>query len=141
VDERINAGLEQAGLRDWGNTPVRTFSRGMEQRLALARALLHDPGLLLLDEPYTGLDARGVAALQATLARAKMEGKTAVLTTHDFALGLELCDRAVILHRGCLVWQSASRLPSVKEFIEIYHAATQSPALRTSDLGRRTPDC
>jgi heme exporter protein A len=141
VDERINAGLEQVGLRDWGNTPVRTFSRGMEQRLALARALLHEPDLLLLDEPYTGLDSRGVTTLQTTLARAKVQGKTVVLTTHDFALGLELCDRALILHRGHLSWQSADRLPSVKEFVEIYHAETQSPALRTPDCGLRTADC
>jgi heme exporter protein A len=141
VEERINTVLEQIGLRDWGNTPVRTFSRGMEQRLALARALLHEPDLLLLDEPYTGLDSRGVTTLQTTLARAKEQGKTIVLTTHDFALGLELCDRALILHRGRLSWQSTGRLPSVQEFVEIYHLETQSSVLRTPDSGLRTADC
>ncbi|HEV8713347.1 MAG TPA: heme ABC exporter ATP-binding protein CcmA [Candidatus Binatia bacterium] len=140
VAERINTALAQIGLRDWGNTPVRTFSRGMEQRLALARALLHEPDLLLLDEPYTGLDSRGVTTLQTTLARAKAQGKTVVLTTHDFALGLELCDRALILHRGRLSWQSTGRLPSVQEFIEIYHAETQSSSLRTVDCGPWTVD-
>jgi heme exporter protein A len=133
LETRINTALEQIGLRDWGNTPVRTFSRGMEQRLAFARALLHEPDLLLLDEPYTGLDSHGVTTLQTTLGRAKEQGKTVVLTTHDFALGLELCDRAFILHRGRLSWQSAGRLPSVQEFVEIYHAETQSSGLQTLD--------
>src|SRR5262249_54143568 len=135
VGERINAALEQIGLRDWGNMPVRTFSRGMEQRLAPARALLHEPDLLLLDEPYTGLDSSGITTLQTTLARAKEQGKTVVLTTHDFALGLELCDRALILHRGRLSWQSSDRLPSLPEFVEIYHAETQSSAIKTPDSG------
>jgi len=89
LNQRIDAALEQIGLRDWGHTRVRTFSRGMEQRLALARTLLHDPDLLLLDEPYTGLDAQGVLSLQTLLARTKAQGKTIVLTTHDFARGLE----------------------------------------------------
>ena len=140
VEKRINAALEQSSLRDWGNTPVRTFSRGMEQRLALARALLHEPDLLLLDEPYTGLDSRGVTTLQTTLAHVKEQGKTVVLTTHDFALGLELCDQALILHRGRLSWQSAGRLPSLPEFIEIYHRETQSSVLRAPGSGLRTPD-
>ncbi len=133
METRINTALEQIGLRDWGNTPVRTFSRGMEQRLALARALLHEPDLLLLDEPYTGLDSRGVTMLQTTLTRTKEQGKTVVLTTHDFALGLESCDRALILHRGRLSWQSTGRLPSVQEFVEIYHLETQSSVLSPPD--------
>jgi heme exporter protein A len=125
LEERIDLALERIGLRDWKDTPVRVFSRGMEQRLALARALLHEPDLLLLDEPYTGLDARGVATLQATLGRAKEQQKTIVLTTHDFALGLPLCDRAVILQRGRIAWQSNDRPPPVAEFTELYHSVTQ----------------
>ena len=140
LKERIDLTLEQIGLRDWRDTPVRAFSRGMEQRLALARALFHEPDLLLLDEPYTGLDARGVATLQATLGRAKEQKKTIVLTTHDFALGLPLCDRALILQRGRICWESTGRLPSVQEFVEIYLAKTQSSALQTPNSGLRTPN-
>jgi heme exporter protein A len=118
---RIKTLLEQVGLVDWENVPVRAFSRGMEQRLALARTLLHNPDLLLLDEPYTGLDPQAVAALQALLVQAKAAGKTIVLTTHDLALGLEICSRAVILHKGKIVWESGERLPTLQELLQIYH--------------------
>lgn len=139
LPKRITDILRQVDLSDWRNTPVRTFSRGMEQRLALARTLLHEPDLLLLDEPYTGLDSYGVVTLQRTLARAKTQRKTVMLTTHDFALGLESCDRALIFHRGRLVWQSDGRLPSMQEFVEIYqttthHSASSNPELRTPNL-------
>jgi heme exporter protein A len=131
LETRIATALEQVGLLDWGNTLVRTFSRGMEQRLALARALFHNPDLLLLDEPDTGLDTRGTILLQTVLSRMKEQGKTVVLTTHDLALGLQMCDRAAILHRGRISWQSGARLPSFQEFMEIYHSATHHSSLST----------
>jgi len=138
LQTRITDALKQAGLSDWRNIPVRTFSRGMEQRLALARTLLHEPDLLLLDEPYIGLDSYGVATLQQALTAAKAQKKTIILTTHDFALGLESCDRALIFHRGRLTWQSTGRLPSVPEFVELYLAKTQYSA--SSNAERRTPN-
>jgi heme exporter protein A len=128
---KIEALLEQVGLYQWRQTPVRVFSRGMEQRLSLARTLLHDPDLLLLDEPYTGLDTQGINTLQAVLVRGKEAGKTIVLTTHDFHLGLELGTRAFILHRGRIAWESTGQLPPVREFTEIYHATTQDSVLST----------
>ena len=118
---RIDALLERVGLVDWKNIPVRAFSRGMEQRIALARTLLHDPDLLLLDEPYTGLDPQAVAVLQALLVQAKAAGKTVVLTTHDLSLGLEICSRALILHKGKIIWESGKRLPALRELLEVYH--------------------
>jgi heme exporter protein A len=127
VKVRIAAMLQQVGLQKWGNTPVRTFSRGMEQRLALARALLHEPDLLLLDEPYTGLDVQGVVTLQTALAQMRGQGKTIILTTHDFAFGLELCTRVFIFDRGRIAWESDGHVPSVQEFTEIYHSSTQHP--------------
>jgi len=129
VQTRIVTVLHQVGLQQWGNTLVRTFSRGMEQRLALARVLLHEPDLLLLDEPYTGLDAQGVATLQSALAQMKEQGKTIILTTHDFTFGLELCTRVFIVNRGHLAWESDGQVPAVQEFIELYHAKTQSSVL------------
>jgi heme exporter protein A len=123
---RIDAILKEVGLHQWRKTPVRIFSRGMEQRLSLARALLHDPELLLFDEPYTGLDTRGVKTLQTVLTTAKERGKTVVLTTHDFTLGLEVSSRALILQRGRIIWESEGRVPPTQEFIELYHDQTQS---------------
>src|SRR5215510_443605 len=131
LEEQISTALERIGLRDWGNMPVRTFSRGMEQRLALARALLHEPDLLLLDEPYTGLDSRGVTTLQTALAQMKEQGKTIILTTHDFAFGLELCTRVFIFDRGRIAWESDGHVPSVQEFTEIYHSTIHHSSLIT----------
>jgi len=126
--DRIAERLEQVGLQDWRTTPVRHFSRGMEQRLGLARALFHEPDLLLLDEPYTGLDTQAVAILDDTLTDAKAQGKTVVLTSHDFDQSRQLLSQVIILHRGHIAWQSADALPSAQEFIEIYHAHTQHTA-------------
>ena len=129
--DRIAFVLQFVGLQDWGNTQVRTFSRGMEQRVALARALLHEPELLLFDEPYTGLDTRGVTTLQTALTQTKAQGKTVVFTTHDFALGLGLCDRALIFSRGRIVWQSNGHLPDAQEFADIYDVSTQHATRNT----------
>lgn len=137
--DRIHSVLQFVGLAEWGQAQVRTFSRGMEQRIALARTLLHEPDLLLFDEPYSGLDARGVTTLQTALTQTKAQGKTVIFTTHDFALGLDLCDRALIFNRGHIVWQSDGQLPSVVEFDEIYHQKTQSSILTTPHSALRMP--
>jgi heme exporter protein A len=102
--KRVGELLEQVGLLGWANRPVRTLSRGLEQRCALARALLHEPDLLMLDEPFTGLDVDASATLRAVLSAAHRRGAAVLMTTHDIDQGLTSCDRAVILARGCLVW-------------------------------------
>jgi heme exporter protein A len=118
--ERVDRMIAEVGLEPWTERFVRTFSRGMEQRLALARAFLHDPDLLLLDEPYSGLDPQAVAHLQEILVRFHRRGKAIVLTTHDIGRGLEVCDRAVVLRGGRLVWQSGRFVPGPQEMASIY---------------------
>src|SRR5947207_1848589 len=90
----------RAGLR----RPVRAYSRGMAQRLALARALLHGPDLLLLDEPFAGLDPEAVAALQHRLGELRAAGHAIVLTTHDLERAAPVATRLAILHRGRVAW-------------------------------------
>jgi heme exporter protein A len=100
----VDAWLARVALEEAGDRPVRTFSRGMEQRLSLARALLHDPELVLLDEPWSGLDAAAADWLDRLLAELRVRGRTIVAATHDFARGLGVADRAIILHRGRIAW-------------------------------------
>jgi len=101
---RVEELLAWAGLEAAARRPVRVYSRGMGQRLALARALLHDPDLLLLDEPFSGLDAEAVAALQARLAELRAAGHALVLTTHDVERAVPVATRLAILHRGRIAW-------------------------------------
>jgi len=96
----LDAWLGRVGLADAADRPVRTYSRGMIQRLALARIILQDAEVWLLDEPTTGLDASGVALLASVLAEARARGKTVVAVTHDLpALGAAV-DRVVRLSGG-----------------------------------------
>jgi heme exporter protein A len=120
VEARIDEMLREVGLAAWRERPLASFSSGMEQRLALARAVRHDPEHMLLDEPYTGLDPQAVGHLQEILLRFHRRGKTIVLTTHDIAHGLEVCDRAAILARGRLVWHSGRFVPGAQEMARIY---------------------
>ena len=104
---RIEALLTWAGLAAAARRPVRVYSRGMLQRLALARALLHEPDLLLLDEPWSGLDPDGVAALDDRLLALRAAGHAILLTTHDVARAALVATRTAILDRGRIVWMSA----------------------------------
>jgi ABC-type multidrug transport system ATPase subunit len=92
--------LGEAGLADRAGDLVSSFSRGMRQRLALERALIHRPRLLLLDEPFTGLDDASAAALVGRLRRLRERGALIVLATHDLDLAEGLLDRAVFLRDG-----------------------------------------
>jgi heme ABC exporter ATP-binding subunit CcmA len=92
--------LEQTGLERVRDGLVREFSRGMRQRLAVARAFLHEPSVLLLDEPFTALDDRAIAVLQRLLREALAAGKTIVMSTHQLREALELASHVALLNRG-----------------------------------------
>jgi heme exporter protein A len=104
LEERIPARLAQVGLQERADSLARTLSRGMRQRLALARTLLHDPEFVLLDEPYTGLDAHAAAVLRVVLASLKDGHRTVILVTHNITEGLEMADRVAIQVRGRFVF-------------------------------------
>ncbi len=103
VEERVGEALAHAGLSERGDDLVSGFSRGMRQRLALERALLHEPRLLLLDEPFTGLDDASVGALVARLRALREAGRIVVVVTHDLDVAEALLDRLAVLKDGRLV--------------------------------------
>jgi heme exporter protein A len=103
LSTRIPERLAQVGLAQRAKSPARTLSRGMRQRLALARTLLHDPDFVLLDEPYTGLDAHAAGVLRQVLASLKDGHRTVILVTHNISQGLELADRVAVQVRGRMV--------------------------------------
>jgi heme exporter protein A len=98
--ERTVAVLERVGLARRSKDLLRTFSRGMQQRLAIARAMVHDPAIFLLDEPYTGLDVNGVTMLDELLREWKASGRTIVMTSHNLEHASAFSHQVIILSRG-----------------------------------------
>jgi heme exporter protein A len=128
-DERASHLLDAVGLDDEARRrPAGTYSRGMTQRLALARALLHEPRVLLLDEPFTGLDRTGSEALAATLRSARERGCILIVVTHDLEAIAGVSDHVAVLRRGKLVHEASRQESSPGdggfshgELKEIYH--------------------
>jgi len=119
--ERIETVLRQVGL--WGrqNDPVRTYSRGMQQRLAIARAILHNPPILLLDEPDTGLDQHAADMLGNLLSAVGVSQRTILMTTHNWERGLSMGNRITILGKGKIVYDVRRQDVSVDELREQYN--------------------
>jgi heme exporter protein A len=108
MEARITEVLEMVGLENRRKDLVRTFSRGMQQRLAIGRAVIHDPQVMLFDEPYTGLDQDASEMLDDVLRSVAAEGRTVVMTSHDLARAEDLATRFDILSRG-VITASATR--------------------------------
>ena len=100
LDQRIGAVLELVGLASRRRDMVRTFSRGMQQRLAIGRAVIHEPQVLLLDEPYTGLDQDASEMLDGVLRQVTGQGRTVVMTSHDLLRAADLAGRFDVLSHG-----------------------------------------
>jgi heme exporter protein A len=103
LDERVMEVLELVGLKSRRRDLVRTYSRGMQQRLAIGRAILHDPEVVLFDEPHTGLDQDACIMLDNVLREVAALGRTVVMTSHDLARTADLASRFDILSRGVIV--------------------------------------
>jgi heme exporter protein A len=122
ASERAQEMLERVGLDHAADRAARTYSRGMLQRLAVGRALIHRPKLLLADEPFTGLDRSGVELLSQLLAEEKNAGALVVVVTHDFDAVAQLIDRVVVLHKGKIAHDGPA--PEKRESLaELYRAA------------------
>lgn len=109
LNERITEVLELIGLEIYRHQLVRTFSRGMQQRLAIGRAVLHDPDVVLFDEPYTGLDQDASNMLDNVLRTVAAQGRTVVMTSHDLVRAEGLASRFDVLSRGVIA-ASATRV-------------------------------
>lgn len=120
LNERIEDRLREVGLWERRHDRVQGFSRGMQQRLALARTLLHEPELVLLDEPYTGLDPHAARMLRRVLEHLKDGRRTVLLVTHNLSQGLELADRVVVQVAGRWVSDESRCAIDAARFEQLY---------------------
>ena len=97
---KANEWLERFGLGDQGNRKIEELSKGNQQKIQFILSLIHDPDLLILDEPFTGLDLQATSELKDRLRGLHTEKRTILMTTHDISCGLEMCDRVAIQSRG-----------------------------------------
>jgi heme exporter protein A len=124
AQSRIENLLERVGLANRQHDLVRTFSRGMQQRLSVARAVLHQPQVLLLDEPYTGLDPSAAQVLTDLLTDLAGEGCTVILTTHNMERGLTTGRRVIVLVRGRIVHDERGEMIDPATFSDTYRTLT-----------------
>ena len=125
LSARIDEILDVVGLAPRRRDLVRTFSRGMQQRLAIGRAVLHDPDVLLLDEPYTGLDQDACEMLDTVLQKVATDGRTIVMTSHDLARTAEVASRFDVLSRGVIVASQSQAEVGVDGLLSFYRRALQ----------------
>ncbi len=119
-EDRIRETMKTLGILEMADRFVGSLSRGFQQRLTLARALLHDPKVLLLDEPYAGLDLYASRLLRDRINSLKDGNRTVVLVTHSFEQGLELADRVAIQARGRFVFTGLNEGFRLTEFEHLY---------------------
>lgn len=121
--QRVAGALERAGLAERADDQVHGFSRGMRQRVALERALLHEPRLLLLDEPFTGLDQSSAAALVARLRGLQASGTLVLAATHDLDVAEGLLTRAVFLRNGRVVADESGGVGLRRRYLDVITAS------------------
>jgi heme exporter protein A len=126
LDDRIDDVLALVGLTGRRRDLVRTYSRGMQQRLAIGRAVLHDPEVLLLDEPYTGLDQDASQMLDEVLRQVATQGRTIVMTSHDLARTAAIASRFDVLSRGVIVASAGRKEVGPDNLLVFYRQALQS---------------
>jgi heme exporter protein A len=122
-EARITEVLQMVGLEDRRRDLVSTFSRGMQQRLAIGRAVVHDPQVMLFDEPYTGLDQDASEMLDDVLRSVAAKGRTVVMTSHDLARAEELATRFDILSRGVIVASATQKDLKKTDLLTFYKKA------------------
>lgn len=125
-ENRIDQVLETVSLLSRANDLVRTYSRGMQQRLSIARALLHDPAFLLMDEPYTGLDQDSAVILETLMIEAAARGKMVLLATHDLDKACRSSTRIDLLHQGRISFSHPRTMLTPESLSNLYREVTGS---------------
>jgi len=126
LEERIHELITKVGLASRLHDRVRTLSRGMQQRLSIARALVHNPSIVLLDEPETGLDQYAGEMLVEILNDPKTRKRTVVMTTHNLERGLELSDHVAILAKGKIAYKESKQSLNLASVQEAYYHYTET---------------
>lgn len=132
LNERVNYVLDLVGLFNRKRDLVRTYSRGMQQRLAIGRAILHDPVVMLFDEPHTGLDQDACVMLDSVLLQVAAQGRTVVMTSHDLSRAADLASRFDVLSRGKIISSVEKSDIRVEDLLGFYR-----DSLGTLDSGSR----
>jgi heme exporter protein A len=108
------------GALSYADSRVQSLSRGMQQRVSIARAIVHTPSVVLADEPFTGLDASGASALSRVFAQLRAAGATLIIVTHNLDEALSLCTHAAIMRRGRFVRLDTAPIPRLSEYTALY---------------------
>ncbi len=133
LDKRSDSVLEMVGLDHRRRDLVRTFSRGMQQRLAIGRAVLHDPDVMLFDEPHTGLDQDACRMLDNVLREVAAAGRTVVMTSHDLARAADLASRFDVISKGFIVASEQGSAIPVDGLLAFYREALSSEHLLSKE--------
>ena len=128
LDDQIRELVQRVGLAHRMHDAVGTLSRGMQQRVCLVRAAIHNPPIMLLDEPDTGLDQQASDLLRGLLLGFDDQKRTAIITTHNLDLGLRMCDRVAILANGKIRYVQARGERGIESFRTIYNQLTGAQA-------------
>ncbi len=125
IKERIHEVVALVDMTSRLHDRIDTLSRGMQQRLSIARSLLHKPAIMLLDEPETGLDQQAISILREALQTEETEKRTIILTTHSLERGLELGNRLLILSQGRIVYENSTETLDLASLKAAYHHSTR----------------
>jgi heme exporter protein A len=123
---RVDDSLRRMSMLERSDAPVRLLSRGMQQRVSIARAMVHSPRVVLADEPYSGLDESGASALTALLKELRSAGTAIIIVTHNLAEGLSLASHAAVMQRGKFVRYDASDRIDSASYAATYRKAVAS---------------
>jgi heme exporter protein A len=123
---RVEDSLRRMSMLERADAPVRSLSRGMQQRVSIARAMVHGPQLVLADEPYSGLDDSGARALTALLAELRSTGAAIIVVTHNLVEGLSLATHAAVMQRGRFIRYDAAERIDAGSYAATYREALAS---------------